>query len=230
MASNPSKFLHFQSWKQLRQWLPEATESQLLSVFVWAGDQKPPPGDVRWVSEIRNLAFELLVERTRERLRRFLGQRCHCHDSHLVEDLVQQVYIKLYLRGEQFDPLRSFWGWLYRIARNEYIDSLRRLRRGDVGIGQTGFDSTELGSRESLADESTPERIALDQERHRLLDEAVAKLPGLQQNIVRFKRDGVSGKEIASRLGISQAYVSQLYHEAELFLGEALEGRADPPV
>src|SRR6516225_9612947 len=101
MPLNPSKFLHFHSWKQLRQWLPEATESQLLTVFVWAGDQKPPPGDVRWVSEIRNTAFEFLVERTRDRLHRFLVQRCHCHDSHLADDLIQQILIKVYLRGEQ---------------------------------------------------------------------------------------------------------------------------------
>jgi RNA polymerase sigma-70 factor (ECF subfamily) len=229
MPLNPSKFLHFKSWKQIRQWLPEATESQLLTVFVWAGEQKPPPGDVRWVSEIRSLAFELLVNRTRDRLHRFLAQRCHCHDSHLVDDLIQQILIKLYLRGEQFDPRRSFWGWLFRIARNEYIDSLRRLRPGDVGVGQTGAAFPESGSDESFADESSPEAIALDNERLRLLEEAVAKLPPLQQNIVRLKRDGISGKDIAVRLGISQAYVSQLYHEAELILGDALQGRAEPP-
>jgi RNA polymerase sigma-70 factor (ECF subfamily) len=229
MPLNPSKFLHFDSWKKLRQWLPEATESQLLTVFVWAGEQKPPPGDVRWVAEVRNLAFELLVERTRERLRRFLVQRCQCQDGHLVEDLIQQIFIKLYLRGEQFDPRRSFWGWIYRIARNEYIDALRRLRPGDVGIGQTGSTFLEPPTGDQVVDESTPERIALDQERRQLLDMAVAKLPRLQQDIIRLKRDGISGKEIASRLGISQAYVSQLYHEAELVLGEALEGRAEPP-
>jgi RNA polymerase sigma factor (sigma-70 family) len=229
MPLNPSKYLHFESWKRLRQWLPEATESQLLTVFVWAGEQKPPPGDVRWVVEVRNFAFELLVERTRDRLRRFLVQRCQCRDSHLVEDLVQQVLIKLYLLGEQFDPRRSFWGWLYRIARNEYIDALRRLRPGDVGVGQTGSGFLESDAGDQVADNSNPESIALDQERRRLLDEAVKKLPSLQQNIVQLKRDGISGKEIAGRLAISQAYVSQLYHEAELLLGESLEGRAEPP-
>jgi RNA polymerase sigma-70 factor (ECF subfamily) len=228
MPINPSKFLHFESWKQLRQWLPLATESQLMTVFVWAGDQKAPLGDVGWVSEIRKMAFELLVERTRERLRHFLMQRCHCVDAHLIEDLIQQVLIKLYLRGEQFDPKRSFWGWLYRIARNEYVDTLRRRRPGDSGFGQTGADF--LQSMESKIPEfRTPESIALDQERLRLLDEAVCKLPRLQQEIVQLKRDGIPGKEIASRLGVSQAYVSQLYHEAEEILGDALEGRAEPP-
>jgi RNA polymerase sigma-70 factor (ECF subfamily) len=229
MPLNPSKFLHFESWKQLRQWLPEATESQLMTVFVWAGDQKPPPGDVGWVSEIRKVAFELLVKRTSERLRRFLMRRCHCSDSHLVEDLTQQVLIKLYLRGEQFDPRRSFWGWIYRIAHNEYIDSLRRRRPGDSGVGQAGPSPFEQPLENQVSDLGTPESIALDEERRRLLDDAIAQLPHLQQEIVRFKRDGLSGKEIANRLGVSQAYVSQLYHEAEEVLGEILEGRAEPP-
>jgi RNA polymerase sigma-70 factor (ECF subfamily) len=146
-----------------------------------------------------------------------------------VEDLMQQVLIKLYLRGEQFDPQRSFWGWLYRIARNEYIDALRRRRPGEIGVGQTGTDSLDYASENQIADSRTPEGITLDQERRQLLEEAIAKLPPLQQNVVHLKRDGVSGKEIANRLGISQAYVSQLYHEAEEILGEALEGRAEPP-
>ena len=155
--------------------------------------------------------------------------RCHCSDAHLVEDLIQQVLIKLYLRGEQFDPRRSFWGWLYRIARNEYVDTLRRRRPGDSGVGQTGAGSLEHSLESQISEVRTPERIALDQERLQLLDDAVSKLPRLQQEIVRLKRDGISGKEIASRLRISQAYVSQLYHEAEEILGEALEGRAEPP-
>jgi RNA polymerase sigma factor (sigma-70 family) len=133
------------------------------------------------------------------------------------------------LRGEQFDPQRSFWGWLYRIARNEYIDTLRRRRPGEVGVGQTGSDFLDRSSESQIADPRTPEGVALDEERRRLLDEAVANLPRLQQNVVQLKRDGVSGKDIASRLGISQAYVSQLYHEAEEILAEALEGRAEPP-
>jgi RNA polymerase sigma factor (sigma-70 family) len=227
MPLNPSRFLHFESWKQLRRWLPEATESQLMTVFVWAGEQKPPPGDVPWVTEVRTAAFELLVHRTRERLKQFLVRRCQCADVHLADDLVQQVLIKLYLRGEQFDPRRSFWGWLYRIARNEYVDALRRRRAGDVAVGRT--DSLEPGLEDQVADQTTPESHALDQERRRLLEEAIACLPRLQKEVVQLKRDGVSGKEIAARLRISQAYVSQLYHEAEEILGEALEGRAEPP-
>ena len=41
-------------------------------------------------------------------------------------------------RAEQFDPERSFWGWLYRIARNKYIDALRRQKPSPRGMRLRG--------------------------------------------------------------------------------------------
>ena len=43
MALTPSESVRFDSWTELLKWLPEATESQLMTVFVWAGDQKNVP-------------------------------------------------------------------------------------------------------------------------------------------------------------------------------------------
>src|SRR5581483_8709888 len=118
-----------------------------------------------------------------------------------------------------------FWGWLYRIARNEYIDALRRTRPGDLGLGQAG-QSDEEAERwlENLpTDAGTPESVVLEQEQRRQLEDAIAVLPGLQRKVVQLKRQGIKGKEIARQLGISQAYVSQLYHEAGEVLREAIE-------
>jgi RNA polymerase sigma factor (sigma-70 family) len=70
---------------------------------------------------------------------------------------------------------------------------------------------------------ATPESAALERERLERLDQAIAALPSVQRSIVQFKREGVKGKEIAARLGISQAYVSQLYHEAGELLRELNE-------
>src|SRR4051794_26048389 len=108
MPVNPSKSLHFDSWENLLRWLTDANERQLLTVFVWTNDVQAPAGELRRVAQVRKEAFEHLVGRTRDRLQRFLVQRCHCRDRHLADDVVQQVLIKLYLRAEQFDPRRSF--------------------------------------------------------------------------------------------------------------------------
>jgi len=225
MPLQPSKSLHFDSWDQLLQWLPQADESQLMVVFVWAGELRVPGGGSRSVALVRKDAFERLVHRASDRLRVFLMQRCGCRDHDLAEDVVQQVMIKLYLRAHQYDPKRSFWGWLYRIARNEYIDTLRRLHPGDIGVGASDANDSDWEEwlDKQSADSNTPESVAMEQERQQLLDSAIASLPSLQRAIVRLKREGVKGKEIATQLGISQAYVSQLYHEAGEVIREAIE-------
>ncbi len=224
MPLNPSKSLRFDSLNQLLQWLAEATESQLMTVFVWSSDfSKAPAGDARRLAEVRKAAFEQLVARTRDRLKRFLTQRCDCRDPYLADDVVQQVLIKVYLRAAQFDPQRSFWGWLYRIARNDYIDTLRRIRPGDLGIGQAGQADDEAEQwLESTA--VAPPGGDAEQDRRQQLEDALVRLPRLQQQILRLKLEGIKGKDIAVRLGISQAYVSQLYHEALEIVREMVTG------
>ena len=63
MPLNPSKALHFDSWENLLQWLPEANETQLMTVFVWSGDFQGR-GDSRRLAQVRKEAFEQLVLRT----------------------------------------------------------------------------------------------------------------------------------------------------------------------
>jgi RNA polymerase sigma-70 factor (ECF subfamily) len=175
---------------------------------------------------VRREVFELLVQRTSTALRHYLLQRCQCRDPHLADDVVQEVFLKLYLRAEQFDPRRSFWGWLYRIAHNGYIDALRRLRPGDVGIGQAGQSEAEADQwlNRMVSQAGSAEAALVDQEAQQKLKETLATLPKLQRDIVELKMEGVKGKEIAVRLGISQAYVSQLFHEAVEYLRLECEG------
>lgn len=226
MPAERSKALHFDSWKELLRWLPQAGESQLMTVFVWTGEQaKLPPEEARSLSEVRKEAFEQLVSRARDPLRRYLERRLHCRDAHLVEDVVQEVFIQLYRRAEQYDPNKSFWGWLYRIAHNKHIDLLRRTRPGDLGLGRAGRadEANEEWLQQLVSSAATPERAALDEERRDLMQAAIERLPGAQREIVRLKLEGVQGKEIALQIGKSQAYVSQSYHEALDWVRDQLE-------
>jgi len=226
MPEQRSKALYFDTWKELLRWLPKANESQLMTVFVWSGEQaKVPSDDARSLAEVRRQAFEQLVARTADRLRRYLDRRQHCRDPFLAEDVVQEVLIQLYRRADQYDPNRSFWGWLYRVARNKYIDALRRVKPGDVGLGQTGKpdEALEEWLERVATTKATPERIALEEERRQHLETTINRLPKPQREIVRLKRDGVQGKDIARQMGKSQAYVSQAYHEALEWVRDQVE-------
>jgi len=226
MPDQRSKAWHFDSWKDLLRWLPRASESQLMTVFVWAGEQtKVPATDARFLAEVRREAFEHLVSRVQERLRRYLQRQLHCRDPFLAEDVVQEVLIQLFRRAEQYDPAKSFWGWLFRVARNKYIDVLRRQRSGSIGLGQTGPPDEDLDEwlQRVAVTTVTPESAALGQERQQRLESAIARLPAAQRAIVRLKLDGVAGKEIARQIGKSQAYVSQAYHEALEWVRDQVE-------
>lgn len=224
MPVNPSSSVEFKSWEQLLKWLPGATETQLMTVLVWAQEQEAPTGEAARLAQVRKEAFEQLLNRCGKRLRQYLARRLHCRDDHLIDDVLQQVFLKLYLRAEQFDPHRSFWGWLYRIARNEYVDALRRRKLTDSSTGPLiGPEGEPENWLQAVSREPRPDEILLEQERQQALENAIASLPARQRAIVQWKREGMSGKDIANRLGVSQAYVSQSYHEASYLLREMLE-------
>jgi RNA polymerase sigma-70 factor (ECF subfamily) len=50
-----------------------------------------------------------------------------------AEELVQEVMLTLWRKADLFDPTKaSLSTWLFRVARNRHIDSLRRDQRGDL--------------------------------------------------------------------------------------------------
>jgi len=185
------------------------SEAALLTTFANATDCR-----------VRRQTFEQLAGLLRDRLQRVLTRRMGCRDHALAEDVVQQVLVKLFLRANQYDPARSFWGWVYRIVRNEYVDTLRRIRPWDVPAGCVFRPESDADTH--LARIPPPETELLASEAAQRMDRAIADLPLLQRSVVRLKRSGAKGRHIAAKLGISQAYVSKLYHEAADTLRQVL--------
>jgi len=210
----PVATVQFDSWPRLFDWLPGASEAQLLTVFVWASDQaQAPAGERPQLERVRRTAFDDLVRRSRDRLRSYLVNRVGIRDPHLAEDIMQETFLLVYTRAEQFDPQRSYWGWLYRIAHNKHIDHVRRQRPGIIGSGQPEADLDSTLQRLAITTE-TPESAALQRERQERLTALIGRLPAVQRQIIQRKLDGGKGIDIAQELGKSPAYVSQAYHEA----------------
>jgi RNA polymerase sigma-70 factor (ECF subfamily) len=86
--------------------------------------------DARLVEEARRGnrdAFGELVQRYERRLMRVILR--FIHDRDLAEDLVQDTFLRVYRRMDQFDPSRRFGPWLFRIGVNLTLDYLRRRKR-----------------------------------------------------------------------------------------------------
>jgi len=71
-------------------------------------------------------AFSHLVERYQARLQRFIRRISNVHPEE-VHDILQEVFIKIYVNLNGFDQKLSFSSWAYRIARNTVISHHRKV-------------------------------------------------------------------------------------------------------
>jgi RNA polymerase sigma-70 factor, ECF subfamily len=69
--------------------------------------------------------FVYLVERYQKRLLRYVLRLTNVSNEE-AEDILQNIFIKIYLNLNDFDDSQKFSSWLYRVAHNEIIDNYRR--------------------------------------------------------------------------------------------------------
>ncbi|MEM8498261.1 MAG: sigma-70 family RNA polymerase sigma factor [Pseudomonadota bacterium] len=156
-------------------------------------------------------------EQYRGELQAFL--RTRLDSPELADDLLQDLYLKLdsYTVSKKIQAPRAF---LYRAANNLLADHFRTQARRDAKH-QAAADPAD-----EATDERTPEQIALQRERLRLLQRAVTALPDKCQQVFRMRRFEELEKEvIAARLGISVNMVEKHLRKALSECQSALAAR-----
>jgi RNA polymerase sigma-70 factor (ECF subfamily) len=171
-------------------------------------------------------AFERLVQRFQPRVyglvRRILGQE---QDA---EDATQQTFLSLIEHLDSFREEASVSTWILRIATNHALKILRR-RRGLRTVPVEGGDEADdryatVPHPDFIAQwRDNPADLAQRAEVRRLLEEALAELDD-KYRLVFVLRDieGLSIKETAEALGLSEANVKVRLLRARLLLRERL--------
>ena len=138
-------------------------------------------------------AFAVLYERY---ARVVLAMAAHTVGRTDAEEVVQDVFLRLWNRAGQFDPTRgSFAAWFMTIARHRVVDELQRRRRGPVAAEAvdellSDNESVELVDEGSMTDR----RFVLD---------AVRELPVEQRQVLVLAYfGGMSQSEIAAHLDL----------------------------
>ncbi|MBL8928967.1 MAG: sigma-70 family RNA polymerase sigma factor [Kineosporiaceae bacterium] len=137
----------------------------------------------------------------------------------LVDDVVQETFLRAWRAAGQFDPARALAPWLFTIARRTAIDVVRSERRPTRGGHEPEVDVAVA-----------PESLESAWERYEIR-RAVQNLPSEEQDVVRLAHlAGMTHPEIAERLDIPVGTVKSRSHRAHRRLAAALSHLAGPPL
>ena len=112
----------------------------------------------------------------------------------LADEIIQDVFLKVWLQRDQLNGILHFRGWLYTVARNKMIDALKFQMR----------ENTFKNAAQLAVITNETEELLLEREYDHLVDEAIDALSPKQQLIYNLSRKkGLKHEEIASQLNIS---------------------------
>ena len=161
-------------------------------------------------------SFELLLQRYRIPLVNFLYRMVR--DSAQAEDLAQEVFLRVYRARKDYAPSAKFTTWLFRIATNLALNSIRdgRHRQMDISIDQTVDDGEQEQARLDVADKSpNVEHRLLELDRAKMIRRAVDALPDKQRAAVLLhKYQELDYNEIAKIMDCSESALKSLLFRA----------------
>ena len=172
-------------------------------------------------------AFEALVDAYKDRIFVYVSRMLP--DAAEAEDITQETFVRAYQSLRGFRGASSFQTWLYRIASNLVIDSVRRHRRREEGVISLDapLDTEEGELSRELADlRRGPEEEATGAAVQKEVRAAIAKIsPKLRAVLVMYDIQGMSYQEIAQILGCPLGTVKSRLFNARMQLRELLEER-----
>lgn len=141
-----------------------------------------------------------------------------------AEEVLQETFIAACRGVEEFEGRSSLGTWLYRIATNTGLMRLRRKKLSTVPLEPPSDEEmTDFRPRQIQDWDWNPESITLTDELRQVMDRAVAELPdSLRTAFVLRDLEGLSTKEAAEALDISEGSVKVRLHRARLALREQL--------
>ena len=170
---------------------------------------------VRWPPLEVNTSSPELTPASEPGAARWFVDHVHVHDSalksylrqsfpdarHEVDDVVQESYLRIW-KARAGQPLESAKAFLFKVARHVALDLLRRSHVSPIeSVGDLGALSV-IEARPGVA-----ESVSMD-EKVRLLVQGLATLPPRGREVMMLRKfKGLSQKEVAAQLGISEKTV-----------------------
>jgi RNA polymerase sigma-70 factor (ECF subfamily) len=196
----------------VRQQLRAADDSAVVTAFL-GGEER---------------AFSELVERYQTRLLNFIYRTIGDRDR--AEDLVQEVFIRVYRHLHRFDRSKKFSTWVYTIASNLAKNELRNRSRNPLVLFQAMRGATEEDDRPLQFEDATSRPDDMYRKRHlrELVEDTVAKLPEHHRQVFVLRElEGKSYEEIAEITACNLGTVKSRLNRARTAFAAIIEPQMD---
>ncbi|PYO87672.1 MAG: RNA polymerase subunit sigma-24 [Gemmatimonadetes bacterium] len=160
-------------------------------------------------------AFGTLVDRYQTRLLNFVNRTIG--DRERAEDLVQEVFIRVFRHLHRFDQTKKFSTWIYTIASNLAKNELRNRSRNPLVLFQTIKKNWEADHRPLQFEDTTARPDDLYRKRFLkdAVDQCVHRLPEHHREVFVLRElEGKSYQEIAEITGCNLGTVKSRLNRA----------------
>ena len=164
-------------------------------------------------------AFDELVASYEPTVHRLLAQLNVMSGE--IEDLTQDVFLRIFRNLHRFRGQSSFYTWLYRITVNVFFDHNKKRKRADARLIRLQNALVDVSGHHP--DGGDPFRATYDAITDQTFSAAIATLPELFRDVVAMREvDDLSYEEIAAATGISIGTVRSRLSRARARLKELL--------
>lgn len=171
--------------------------------------------------------FTELVTRYERRVINYVYRITHRYED--AHDLAQEIFVKVFLALDRYDPKYQFSTWLFRIAQNSAIDALRKKSLSEVSLTRPADEESPSKEREFADGGVSPYRAMKNKQLGAAIDKAVEKLPPDYRELIQLRHFAeLSYEEIATMKRLPLGTVKNKLFRARNLLKEVLDPFVEP--
>ncbi len=172
--------------------------------------------DVQLMLDVKagdDASFDILLQKYRLPLVNFLHRMVR--DTATAEDLAQEVFLRVYRARKRYSPSAKFTTWLFRIATNLALNSVRDNRYRHMEVSLDAPTEEDQAPREVPTREMRIDEHMIERDRAEFIRRAIATLPEKQRAAVLLhKYEEMDYGEIAKILECSESALKSLLFRA----------------
>lgn len=148
------------------------------------------------------------------------------NDKNEVEDLIQEVFIKVFNSLRNYSQEYAFSTWIYRIAINNTIDYLRKKKLETFSINSDADDDDDRPGFEIPDTSYSADASIILEQRQQIINDAINSLPDKYKKVIELRhKEELSYEEISEILNLPIGTVKAHLFRARELLNKYLKDK-----